>query len=266
MSDEIITSNSEQGSVGTESGLNDGQTEVDPSQSGKEQVAAGLPDGMTLDKLPDAYKSLQGEYTKNQQAYKAMQEQLNPYGGAEGILKWAEYLSGNPRFAEWVQSEQQKQILGVQGNDDTIDPETKKAMEIVQKIADQRIAEAMKQKVEPLAESYKQQVISGYMKQMDSDPMYSGWREYQDQMSELANMLPENLQDNPTVDTLKDLYWMALQRSGKIQNVMAKSYEGIVKEKQKKSTDKPANNAGASAPVKSKSMREAYEQAKRQQA
>ena len=263
MSDEINTLNSEQGSESTDSG-NIGQAEIDSSQSGKEQVAAGLPDGMTLDKLPDAYKSLQGEYTKNQQAYKAMQDRLTPYGGPDGILQWADYLSGNPNFAEWVKSEQQKQVLGIQGSQEDIDSETRKAMDIVQKIADQRIAEAMKQKVEPLAESYKQQVISGYMTQMDSDPMYSGWREYQDSMSELSNMLPDKLQDNPTLDTLRDLYWMAVQRSGKMQNIMAKSYEGIIKEKQKKTIDKPANNAGMSAPIKAKSIREAFQQAKRQ--
>ena len=257
------TLNSEQGSEGTESGVI-GQAEIDSSQDGKEQVAAGLPDGMTLDKLPDAYKSLQAEYTKNQQAYKSIQEKFNPYGGADGILKWAEYLAGNPRFAEWVKTEQQKQALGSQDSQEDVDPETKKAMDIVQRIADQRIAEAMKERVEPLAESYKQQVISGYMKQMDGDPMYAGWREYQSAMSELANSLPDGLQDNPTMDTLKDLYWMAIQRSGKLQQVMAKTYEGIVKEKQKKTTEKPTNNAGTSAPVKARSIREAFEQAKRE--
>jgi hypothetical protein len=255
------TLNSEQGSVGTDSGLT-GQAEVDSSQTGKEQVAAGLPDGMTPDKLPDAYKSLQSEYTKNQQAYKSIQDKLSPYGGTDGILQWAEYLSSNTRFADWVKQEQQRQILGNQS--ESVDPETQKAMDIVQKIADQRIADAMKREVEPLAESYKQQIISGYMKQMDSDPMYAGWRDLQATMSELADKLPETTQDNPSLETLQDLYWMAARKSGKIQDLMAKQYEKVLKEKQKKTTDRPIGNAGQSIPVKPKSIREAFEMAKRQ--
>ena len=45
---------------------------------------------------------------------------------------------------------------------------------------------------------------------------------------------------------------------------MAKSYEGILREKKSKTTEKPANTFGNSAPVQAKSIREAYEQAKRQ--
>ena len=79
----------------------EGQAAESSSQTGKEQVAAGLPEGMTQEKLDESYKSLQGEYTKGQQALKSAEGrlgELDKFGGLEKVMELADWLNSNPRF------------------------------------------------------------------------------------------------------------------------------------------------------------------------
>ena len=48
-------------------------------------------------------------------------------------------------------------------------------------------------------------------------PGYEDFDDYKDTMIELAAKLPEGMQDNPTVEDLKDLYWKAVRHDGKME-------------------------------------------------
>ncbi len=265
-----------QGPEPTESGSDKGQGSNAPEviegqaddtgspQTGEEQGVAGLPEGMTLETLPSAYKSLQGEYTKNQTAMKAIEKSLEPYGGQEQMLKWAQYLANNQSFAKWAQSEQQKQVLGTQNDPNSeVDEDTQKAIETVKRIANQQADRMYQDKIAPIENKLKQETLESNMSKMDADPAYSDWREYQDKMADIAETLPESMQDNPSYEDLQNLYWMAVRKAGKMDEVMAKSYEKILKAKQSKSTERPAPQSSQGALKKAMSITEAYQQAKR---
>lgn len=230
---------------------------VAPAKS--EPSGEGLFDGMTPENLHKSYKSLQSEYTKTKEAMKGIQTSLDAYGGVENISKWAEYLSSNPRFAEWVEAERKAQLFGVK-NPTNVSDEEKRAMEIVQRIADERIQAAMREKVEPIANQYKDKMLAETFVSMDRK--YPDWREMREVMSEIGAALPREIQDNPTLDNIEDLYWKALRQSGKIEQVMTKMYENNLRQKKSAATIKPTATAGAATMPAPKTIKEAFEQAK----
>ena len=215
---------------------------------------------MTGEKLHQSYKSLQGEFTKRTEKLKSLEGSFTKYGGAEGLTKWAEYLMANPRFAEWVKEEQRIQNLG---SDEGYDENTKKAMYIVERIADQRIEEALRERLEPISESYKQETLSRNMSKMDTE--HPGWRELQEKMVEIGETMPPEVQDSPSFRDLETIYIRALLESGKFEDVMAASYEKKLKAAQGKAAGAPAKTGGVTTfPKKFSSMREAFESAKKQ--
>jgi hypothetical protein len=210
--------------------------------------------------LHKSYKSLQGQYTKVNEAIK----KLERFGGPDQISQWAEYLSNNPRFAEWVQKEQAAKVTGL--DESEMDETTRKAYDTVKKIADntadQKVRAILESEIAPLAAAYKQQLLDTHFKAMDSK-YGKDWHELRDTMSELSADLPARVQNKPTLDDIEDLYFKALRKSGKFDAFAANQYQKKLTEKKARSTDKPSSVA-QSAPKQYKSIAEAFADAKRQ--
>lgn len=248
------------------SGEPQGSTEVAgesaPSASDEKGTKGteGLFDGMDAPTLHKSYKSLQSQYTKMNEEFK----KLERFGGPSQMAQWAEYLQNNPRFAEWVQKEQAAKTTGL--NEDEMDETTKKAYDTVKKIADstadQKVRAILQNEIAPLAESYKQQLLSSHFKTMD-EKYGADWNEMRDVMSELSADLPAKVQNRPTFEDIEGLYARALVKTGKFSSYAAKQYQKTLNEKKAKSSDKPAS-ATPSAPKQYKSIAEAFADAKRQ--
>ena len=214
-------------------------------------------DATTLHK---SYKSLQAQYTKINEGFK----KLERFGGPDQIAQWADYLSSNPRFAEWVQKEQIQKTTGL--DESEMDDATKKAYETVRKIADSatdaKVRQILQNDIAPLAEAHKQLILEKHFSTMD-DKYGKDWNEMRDVMSELSEDLSQRAQNNPTIDDIEDLYFKALRKSGKFDAFAAKQYQKKLTDKKARSTDKPGSPA-PSAPKQYKSIAEAFADAKRQ--
>jgi len=241
----------------------DGQSADSETQTGEEPTGAeGLPGtDMTPEKLLASYKSLQTELGKRTESMKELQSKFNTfekYGGIDNVIKWTQSLSENPRFAEWIKAEQNRDSLGF--DESELDDETKKAISLVEKIADMRIGEVLKNKVEPLAESYKQKILQENLSALEKK--YPDWREVQTTMYEIAQKMPASVQDNPSLEDLEDLYWKALRHSNKLEEMQVRSYKKKLEAIKKSSTDKPAV-AGEGKSLDANTMAEAFAAAKR---
>lgn len=252
--------------------LEEGQPPVDGSteQGGEPIIKIGeeLPDGMTPEQLLTSYKELQRTFGTKSEEMKSLEGQLAPFGGIEQIVNSLTYLTNSDSFKDWAKTEQQRATLGDNyglSEDGKIDPETQKAIDIVKRIVDQRVDSAMKSQVEPLADSYKQRLLSENMKTMDGK-YGNEWRELQDEMASLADNLPETIQDNPTLGDLEDLYWKALRSSGKIESMQAKMYEKNLATKKSQSQEKPKSSAGTIQQKRATTMMQAFQMAKEQHA
>lgn len=222
-----------------------------------EPSGEGLFDGMTPEQLHKSYKSIQSEWTKAQTNLK----KLEKYGGPDQLTQWADYLSTNQEFAKWVQSQQNKNVLGTE----EIEPEQQKALDAVRKIAesivDQRVKDLYQKDVAPLSEAYKQQALQSHFVAMDSK-YGSEWHEMRDTMSELSETLPQSTQDRPSLDDIEDLYFKALRKNGKMETYARKMYEKSLITKKAKSTERPSTAPAAGAKPAT-SIQEAFEMAKR---
>lgn len=245
-----VTGGEPQGSTETAGESVEGEAKGEPS-------GEGLFDGMTPEKLHKSYKSIQKEYTKAQETLK----RLEKYGGPDQLAQWADYLSSSNEFAEWVKSQQNRNVLGTP----EVDEEQQKALDAVRKIAesivDQRVKDLYQKEVAPLSETYKQQMLQSHFTNMDKT-YGEDWHELRDVMSELSEQLPQKVQDQPTYEDIEDLYFKALRKTGKMQTYAKKMYEKELSAKKAKSVERPAP-VPAAGPQPASSISEAFAIAKR---
>lgn len=218
------------------------------------------------------YKSLQAEFTERSQELKGLKDQmakLESFGGVEQVAEWVSYLSKNPEFAKWVQSQQggEESVKEAEPNPE-YDEDTQRAIDLIRKeaesIADQRIKDVLKSQIEPIANKYKEQSLEANMKQMD-EKYGAEWRDVRNTMAKLANNLPDNIQDNPDFETIEDLYWKAMRVDGKFNDYAKSVYEKEILSKKSHMTEKPSSSSAKIAPKKANSMIEAFELAKQMQ-
>jgi hypothetical protein len=244
-----------------------GESGEDTSQAGGESGSGTeLPEGITpemlseLGYMPDKdYKSLQGEFSKKTDALKAAEEQFGKYGGADKVLEWVGYLDGNAEFAKWVQSQQDEKLYGQDKSQ--FDDETRQAMELVERIADEKIAEAMRLRVDPLANSYKSRLLQESFKTMDGK--YDDWREMEGPMEVLSHTLPPDVADNPSVSDLEALYFRALAQEGKLEDYGRKVYERNLTALKTKNTDKTTASGASGGRKPSNTIAEGFAAAKK---
>ena len=214
------------------------------------------------------YKTLQTEFgTRNEElkSFQDMASQMEAFGGSEQLVGWANYLQNNPRFAEFIQAEQARENNEQLGYDENMDEDTRNALDLVRKeaerIAEAKVQEYIKNKVDPITDRYREADLESNLSQMD-DKYGDAWRDVQDEMAKLAEGLPLEVQDAPTLDVLEDLYWKAVRTTGKMDGVMASMHEKKLKEKISHSSERPTSNAGQGQPKKAMTMQEAFAQAK----
>lgn len=214
------------------------------------------------------YKELQTEFgSRNEElkGFKVSADAMAAFGGSEQLVEWASYLQGNPRFAEFVRSEQERESNEQSGFSDDMDEDTRQALELVDKraemIADRKVREILESQINPIANRYKEQQLDSNLDQMD-EKFGDSWRDMQDEMAVLAEKLPLEVQDAPSLEVLEDLYWKALRTTGKMDGVMANIYEQKLNTKKAQSSERPASNAGQGQAKKAMTMQEAFAQAK----
>jgi hypothetical protein len=239
-----------------------GEPEKNSGSAKGEPGSEGLFDGMDGATLHKSYKKLQGEYGRIQNE---IVKKFEPYGGAEQVLQWTDYLSKNPDFAQWVTAQKTKSALGI--DESQLDDQTKAALDAVRKIAktvvDEEVGRLRTREIAPINETQTQDLIDRHFDAMDKK-YGEDWREMQDLMSELSDDLPDSIQNKPTLEDMEDLYFKALRKSNKLESYAAKKLQKTITEKKSKATDKPAS-AGESTPKKAMSIAEAFAQAKQAQ-
>lgn len=227
--------------------------------NGEPTTPEGLFDGMTGEQLHSSYKSLQGELGKRTESYNDLEGQLNKYGGADQLFQWAEYLDKSPEFAQWYQDQQQAQTLGTSVDD--LDDDTKQAIELVERMSKVQIDKAMQEQVAPLQNAYKESIFQQNIETM-TEKYGDRFDSMRDKMAEIAKDMPMEMQDNPTADTLDDLFWKAMRVSGEMDNYAAEQYAKKLESKKSMSMDSPSKKANVGTKSNVVSMLDAYNAAK----
>jgi hypothetical protein len=187
------------------------------------------------------YKALQAEYTKTKQAM----AKLGDLSQAEQRLALMGQLSQDPEFVSWAKGRLAKSEAG------SDDPETQKALEIVDQVAARRVQEA----IAPLMAQAQSARLAAVLQAMDRK--HEGWRDHADQMRDglvagiQAGIFPKSIVHNLSLDFLEKLYAMHI---GLDPAVQAKAYAKDLARKQAASTQSTPGTAPAAtahAPVKS---------------
>lgn len=238
----------------------DGNLGNTDTTGGDQITGTELPEGITPEMLVKAgyiqdtrYKDLQSDYSKRTDADKAFQNQFNNFGGVESAIEMLSHLQGNENFASWLKSEQETRLYGQPA--DEISTEQKEAMDLVGKIAQQKIDEAMRSQVDPLANSYKEGLLKENMKAMSEK--YPDWTSMKDTMFTLAESLPESVQDNPSLKDLESLYIRSLVETGNIVDFGKNLYEKDLQSAKSMNVSKPTT-ARQGAVGQAKTMKEAF--------
>ena len=233
-----------------------GEEVKDASEESTEEAS-----GNFIESLPEeaqkAFKTMQSNLNKSNEGLKGFEQ----FGGAEKALQWLTLASTDKGFIEYLQSRQNPTSVSKETSeveDDGLDDETRRAMDIVRQVAQ----EEAKKQFAPLNEIQSQAHIQEVMSQMDSEQ--PGWRDLQKDMSQLASLLPENAQNKPSLEDMRALYFMALSKSGGINDYATKLEQKRLEDLKRKSTPKPSTPSRVSSNKIAKSFREAAEMAKQQ--
>lgn len=241
-------------SVLDEAEKNTGEKETDSKEKTSENA-----DNFIENLSPEAqkhFKSLQTKLTKRTEGYNELKGKFDVFGGADQAAQWLSYLADNEDFANWVREQQERKTLGVKG-DEGLDEDTRKAMDIVRKLA----REEVERIVAPLTQAQSKSHITEVMSQMDTK--YPGWQEHKETMGELAENFPESVQNKPSLKDLESLYFMALNETGKMDDYASKMYEKKLQSMKKKTIEKPASSQNTEGYKHARTLREAFEIAKR---
>lgn len=216
------------------------ETGDNSAESTGTQEGDGLFDGKTPEQLYDSYKELQTTYQEGKDSTADLEGRFSQYGGIDKLLETANFLSSNPRFQTWMDTEKNFQATGSESTE-AISPDQQKAMDTVRNIAQQVFQEAFDSKVSPIAQSVNSDQLERNMASMKDK--YPDFMEFKQEMSELASGWPQEVQDNPSVKQLDNLYWEALrQNPAKWEAKMRDIYEKNLAEKKSQSTEKPSGS------------------------
>jgi hypothetical protein len=214
--------------------------------------------------LETNYKNLQTEFGKRNESDKELRSRFEQFGGIDKVHEHVSYLVNNPRFTEFLKQEQQSQVIG--GVDISgYDQEQKDAINLVQQMATQiaqtEIQKAMKNKVDPLANSYKERLMDEHFAKMTEK--YPNWREQEKQMETLADKLPIEVQDNPTLADVEALYLRSIVADGKIEKFGADLYQQKLEQKKAQSTEQPPTTTGQTQEKRATTIAEALRRSKK---
>lgn len=251
--------------TGTETPVGQPKNKV-PTQ-GQPVASQELSETLTLEKLAASerdYKALQTEFAKRNESDKSLQERFSKFGGVEKVNQYMDFFTNNPRFAEWLQEEQKRELLG-DIDITNMDDEQKQALNVVQKLA-QQVSKQMtdqlyKEKIQPLADTYKEQLMDKSFAKMDEN--HPNWREMQTEMEKLGSHLPKHIQDNPQYEDFEDLYFKSLRVTGKFDDYAASLYQKKLEKKKANSSDSPPTTTGKGMEKPPTNIVEAFQRAKK---
>jgi len=225
--DQTGTENLEGQPEGT--GEDEGQSVTEEESAGGEPTSE-LPGGMTPEQLAKSYKELQTTYGKTNEQLKALEQ----FGGVDGAKQALDYIMNDPEFSSLIEA-RSKGEAPVQ---EEYDEDTRRALELVEKIADKKNQDFYSRHVAPIVEKAQRESLDKAAKDMDGK--YEGWREYNQDMIELAKKeAAQGISREPNLETMEELYLKAVLKRGDFEKVAAQSYQKVLAQKKKLSTDKP---------------------------
>ena len=206
-----------------------------------------------------SYKELQRVYTQGQQRLKDMESQLSEieraasqYGGVDRMSEMIQYATTNPEIAAAIQKVQQTQGTGI--NMDELDDQGKKALELVDKIVENKLASRLQEyqthEIDPIVDAHRVDRVEKLMGQMD-DKYGDRWGDSLEAMKTLSEDMPRNVLVNPSFDDMEDLFFKALRTEGRFDEFMGETYQQTIQEKKRRSVSKPKTTA-SSMPTGSK--------------
>ena len=206
-----------------------------------------------------SYKELQRVYTQGQQRLKDMEGQLSEieraasqYGGVDRMSEMIQYATTNPEIAAAIQKVQQTQGTGI--NMDELDDQGKKALELVDKIVENKLASRLQEyqthEIDPIVDAHRVDRVEKLMGQMD-DKYGDRWGDSLEAMKTLSEDMPRNVLVNPSFDDMEDLFFKALRTEGRFDEFMGETYQQTIQEKKRRSVSKPKTTA-SSMPTGSK--------------
>jgi|TARA_Y100000310_G_C20599624_1_gene772327 hypothetical protein len=201
-----------------------------------------------------SYKEIQRAYTQSttharelEERLESMERQSSHYGGVDKMAEMIQYATSNPEISEAIKRVQQQEIAGV--NVHEMDDEGKKAVEMVEKIAqsivDKSLQSYQTNEIDPIIDSHRVDRVEKLMGQMD-DKYGDRWADSLDAMKKVSESLPRNVLINPSFDDMEDLFFKALRTEGRFDEFMGETYQEQVKEKRQRSVSKPRTTSSSS--------------------
>jgi hypothetical protein len=228
------------------------------------------------DGLEKSYKELQGKFSKTTEAAKAAKAELaklDKYGGVDKLIDQVENLLTDAEFVEWAKQRQQKTDYGVNLNE--TDAETKSALELVEKVSETTTSRIVKKEMEALRKEILDK-INPVNTEFQADRMDKLLDGLDDKYGELWHGVRDKMADMieadssfPTMPSAKDVEAVLIKTliaEGKMNEFGEGLYKRGLEKKKELATETPGTRTDSTSETQPKTIKEAYEMAKRQHA
>ncbi len=226
-----------------------------------------------------SYKEIQSAFSKKSEEAKALQDrisklesQFQPLGGVEQALQSMMQLAYDPDFQKWAGSRGQEadpklEMYNQFGIDPETDPDTARTLDAVSQIADMRAKaqlQSMQQEVQNMKTELAREKVTGYLSQLRQTEGFEHLDDLRETMASMSEFMAPEKRSNPSMEDIKDLYWMAASRSGKIDEYAQTAYKRQLEKKKTLSQEKPSSSTKGSPVAEVNSIMDAFNLAKQQ--
>jgi len=225
----------------------DGEVDEEPDENQESSEEEFSEDSKSYKEIQRAYTQSTTHARELEERLESMERQSSQYGGVDKMAEMIQYATSNPEISEAIKRVQQQEIAGVNVNE--MDDEGKKAVEMVEKIAqsivDKSLQSYQTNEIDPIVDSHRVDRVEKLMGQMD-DKYGDRWADSLDAMKKVSESLPRNVLINPSFDDMEDLFFKALRTEGRFDEFMGETYQEQVKEKRQRSVSKPRTTSSSS--------------------
>ena len=227
------------------------------------------------DQAEKSYKELQKVYGKGQEELKTLRSKMDQiegaagrYGGPEKMGEILDFVTTDPEMLAILQQKTGgSNQLGI--DTEGLSEEGKNALRLVDQIAEKRIEKALQDydarvqsKLSPVLEKQRERELDGFMDKLDKK-YGEEWMESLETMETLAQSMPEDVLENPTMDDMEDLFFKALRKEGKLEQFVGKQVTQKTRQKKSRSVGRSNSTDLEGASEKPKTMFDAAKIAER---
>ena len=195
------------------------------------------PDSKSYREMQSMYSKTQNKASELEGNLQQIEDRLAPLGGLDKVVQALTYVQSDPDYRALTAKKAGQSLPG--DDESNLTSEAKEALDLVRKTVDAEVRSKMAQlkheQIDPLSDQIRQSRLND----IADDLLDNYGEQFQDQLptiERIAKNLPQEILDNPTYETMEDLFHRSLREDGKAESYYLGQHQAKVEGKKSRET------------------------------